>query len=119
MSFWEAGRRSGGSCSGAVRSHKPDSCGRTEIAIVELCSSREGALLCSLVGALESAPCSDPVVVPRRAEPYHRSWPLGRLSTLLVLAATRSSHGGSAEAVDKQGFMRSVMEGGPRELLCS
>ena len=102
-----------------MRSHKPDSCGRIGIAIVELCSSREGALLCSLVGALESALCSDPVAVPKRAEPYHRSWPLGRLSTLLVLAATRSSHGEGAEAVVKQRFVRSVMEGRPRKLLCS
>ena len=78
----------------------------------------EGALLYSLVGAPASASSSDLAVVPGRAEPYHRSWPLGCLSTLLTLAAARSSHGESAEAVVKQRVW-SVMEGGPLELLWS
>ena len=88
LSFWEAGRQSGGSGSGTGRSCKPGSCGRTERVIVERSSSREGALLCSLVGALASASGSDPAVVQKRAEPYHRSWPLGRLATLLALASS-------------------------------
>ena len=59
--------RSGGCCSGAVRSYKADSCGNTHTVIVELNSQMERALPCSLIGALASAFCSDPVVVPERA----------------------------------------------------
>ena len=63
LSFWEAGRHSGGSCSGAGRSYDLDSCGDTQSAIVQLNSWVGGGLPCSLIGALASAFTSDPVVV--------------------------------------------------------